>query len=514
MPLSNAPLTNFGTQVVTPATGAVVLYPRAVVSAKFIYNDGSEVNPTLLPSRVTVTFRPHHQCGTCEAEFNATAIPFDLRRLNGIFLSVFMAAVPTIDTDVQQQKYLQFVGYADSESVKRSPDGTHVVISARDLSSLLRDLKPMYVSYTESGATVGAAGGVAASTATALNPFMATALSALSTSPSQIDPTPLYSDSITSAINRILAWAGYDKGQFEIDDQSGRGNDVLSSLTDDRGTHGPIPIKHRDVSAWEAIEHAAALANVLVSVDLGKIVLRNPADAFALPTDPRTPPKYSFSFGRDLAGYVNALEVDVTKKFLHNRKGVRLVAVEAGGRNVISADYPPDAAVPPKHAPKLGGTKAKKARQLSLQVGGGVTNGSSLPDRPREVIAVGGDGVHSVEGLQKLAERYYRERSRQELEGTLVTHVWDDKLFALRNGNRIEIRVRPDMEAELTSRPDEASQVRFLKENFLVNETAAHVMLSQIRAQESTLFYLRSIAHEWSTDGARTTIDFVSIVEI
>lgn len=482
MPLNSQSATNFGTQVVTPSTGAIVLYPRAVVAAKFIYNDKTEANPTLLPSRATVTLRPHHQCGTCEVEFNATAIPFDLRRLNGIFLSVFEAALPHVDDDVQQQKYLQFVGYADSESVKRSPDGTHVVISARDLSSLLRDLKPMYVELTATG--------------------------------SLIDPTPLYSDSIISAINRILQWAGFDKGQFEIDDRSGRGNVPLTSLTDERGAHGPIPIKHRDVSAWEAIEHTAALANVLVSVDLGKIVLRNPADAFALPTDPRTPPKYSFSFGRDLAGYVNALEVDVTKKFLHNRKGVRLVAVEAGGRNVITADYPPDASVPPKHAPKLGGVKAAKPKKISLQVGGGVTNGSSLPDRPREVIAVGGDGVHSKEGLERLAERYYRERSRQELEGTLTTHVWDDKLFALRNGDRIEIRVRPDMEAELTSRPDEASQVRYLQENFLVNETAAHVMLSQIRAQESTLFYVRSISHEWSTTEAKTTIDFISIVEI
>jgi len=336
----------------------------------------------------------------------------------------------------------------------------------------------------------------------------------LSAAPAKMDPTPRYSDSIISATKRILRWAGLDNGQLEIRDDSGRGSDILSSLADERGASGPIPIKHRDVSAWEAIEHTPAIANVLVHVELGTIVFRNPADAFALPSDPRTPPAYSFSFGRDLANYKNAFEVDVTKKFLHNRRGVRLVSVEAGGRNVITADYPPDASVPPKHAPKLGGTKATKPRKISLQVGGGVASSSSVPERPREVIAVGGMGVHSVAGLQRLAERFYRERSRQELEGTLTTHFWDDKLFALRNGSRIEIRIRPEFEAELTSQPSEDAQVTFLKQNFLVNEAAARTMLAQINQQESTVFYVRSISHEWSTSAARTKIDFISIVEI
>lgn len=474
-------MASFDTTVATPSTGPIVLYPRAHVVAKYIYNDGSEVTTGLMPSRASVTLRPHHQAGTCEVEFNATAVPFDLRRLNGVFLSVFLGAVGTSDGDVQDEKYLQFVGYADSESVKRSPDGTQVTMRARDLSGLLRDLKPMYQVRTDTG--------------------------------SVLDPTPRYSDTLLQAIQRILQWAKMD-GVFEIRDDSGLGSTPLASLTNDRGVGGMIPIKHRDVSAWEAIEHAAAVCAVLVSVDLGKIVLRRPADAFALPEDPRTPPKYSFVFGEDRAGYTNAFELDVTKKFIRNRKGVRLIALAAGGRDVITADYPTDAQTPPKHAPKIGPTKQTKPRKVTLSVGGGVSNASSLNDPPRDVIAVGGDGVHSQEGLQKIAELYYRVRSRQELEGTLVTMVWDDKLFALRNGDRFEVRVKPELEADVLNQPDEGSQVAFLKKYFLVNDQAAKTMLAQIRGQESTLFYLRSICHEWSTDAARTTLDFISIVEV
>lgn len=480
MPVNNSG-PSWGTQVVTPTTGPIVLYPRAHVVAKYIYNDGTEVTTGLLPSKVSVTLRPHHQAGTCEVEFNAAAQPFDLRRLNGVFLSVFMGAAVAADEDIQKEKYLQFVGYADTESVKRSPDGTKITMAARDLSALLRDLKPMYQVITDTG--------------------------------SLLDPTPRYSDTLLGAVKRILQWAHLD-GVFEISDPSNLGSTQMSTLTDDRGIGGMIPIKHRDVSAWEAIEHAAAVCFALVSVDLGKIVFRHPRDAFALPEDPRSPPAYSFSFGEDRPGYVAVNELDVTKKFIRNRKGVRLIAQAPGGRSQITADYPPDSGIPPKHAPKLGATKQKKPRKVSVSVGGGVTNQSQLNDPPRDVIPVGGEGVHSKAGLLKLAELYYRARSRQELEGTLTTYIWDDKLFGLRFGDRFEIRVKPELATELLNQPSEDAQVLFLYDRFRVNAQAARVMLAQIRGQESTLFALRSISHEWTTSEAKSTLDFISIVEV
>lgn len=483
------PLTNYGVQTSTPTTGPIVLYPRAYVVVKYIYNDGTEAESGLVPSRVTVALHPHHQASMAEVEVSASAIPFDLRRLNGIFVTVYMGAADGMRRepergrgDVQRQQFMQFVGYCDAESVRRGPDGTMAVIRARDLSSLLRDLRPMYVTKYMDGTTV--------------------------------DPTPLYSDTILQATRRVLEWAGLQDA-FEIQDDSGLGSTPLSSLVkDERAVQGHVPVRHRDVSAWEAIEHAAAVANVLVHVELGKIVFRRPADAFALPTDPRTPPKYSFVFGKTLPGYVNAFEVEITKKFLHNRKGVRLVAFEPSSRQVITADFPPNNQVPPKHAPKLGATKQTKPRPVSITAGGGVLNASAVQDPPRDIIAVGGDGVHSVEGLTKLAERYYRERSRQELEGVLITKIWDDKLFALRNGDRIEIRVKPELEAELNNRPDEASAVAYLKRQLDVNDAAAKVMLAQVRNQESTVFYVRSVTHEWSPSGAQTRVDFISIVEL
>lgn len=481
MPLSNTQ-TAFGGQLKAPESGPIILYPRALAVVKYIYNDGTELNTNIAPSHVKVSRNPHHQCGTCEVEVNASAVPFDLRRLNGIFLSVYLGSVASMHADVQADKYLQFVGYADSERVMRSSDGTKVTIHARDLSSLLRDLKPMFPIITPAGV--------------------------------KIDPTPKYSDSIVSAINRILQWAGYTE-VYEIDDESGVGSTTLTKLVSENGISGNIPIRHRDVSAWEAIEHTGAVANVLVHVELGKIVLRPPRDAFALPEDPATPPSYSFIFGEVRQNYINAFEVDIQKKFIRNRKGVRLVAFDPDSRKVITADFPiGDSQIPPRHAPRIGGTKQSKPRKISLGTGGGVQNGNAIPDRPRDVIAVGGDGVHTTAALQDMAERYYRERSRQELEGSVVTHIWDDRLLNLRNGDRIEIRVKPELEADINNKPDEDSKVDYLKRRLGINDQAAHVMLSQIRARESTVFYLRSITHEWSTSGARSSIDFISIVEV
>lgn len=484
MPANSTGVASWGQELQTPVpTGPIVQYPRALASVKYIYNDSTEANTVMLPSRAIVSLRPHHQAGTCEVEFNAAAVPFDLRRLNGVFLSVYMGAAEHVGDDIQDMQHLQFVGYADSESVKRSSDGTQVTMQTRDLSALLRDRRPMYPVRLDTG--------------------------------SILDPTPLYSDTLIGAIKRILQWAKLD-GVYEIRDDSGLGSTPLSKLTDERGVQGVVPIlRHRDVSAWEAIEHAAAVCAALVSVDLGTLVIRRPQDAFPIPGDPRGAPAYSFVFGYEApAGYVNAIEVDVTKKFVINRKGVRLVALQAGGRQVITADYPPDAQVAPKHAPKLGATKQAKARKVAVAAGGGVSNTSQLPDAPRDVIVVGGDGVHSQDGLQKMAELFYRVRSRQELEGVLITHFWDDKLFNLRNGDRFELRVKPELETEVINQPDEGAQVRFLKQHFRVNEQAARVMLAQIRGQESILFYVRSIQHEWALDGARTTIDFISMIEI
>jgi hypothetical protein len=487
MPVNNTTGTaSWGTQVNTPATGPIIFYPRAVVSVKYVYNDDSEVTTLLVPSKVSVTRRPHHQAGTCEVEFNATAVPFDLKRLNGIFLRVYMGAMSSMDDSPVDskygQKYLEFAGFVDTESVKRSPDGTRVVLSARDLSSILRDRKPVYILERADG--------------------------------TQVNPTPKYSDTLLQAINRVLDWADCSD-VFEIQDDSGLGATPFSTLTDSRGLNGYIPIPKHEVSAWDIIDHCAGVLAFIVHVELGKIVLRRPQEAYALPDDPKTAPAYSFIFGDSRQGYVNALEVDVTKKFIRNRKGVRLVTTLPGGRGTITSDFPVTGKIPPKHAPQLGATKQTKPRKVSLTAGGGVSNGNTLSDPPRDVFVVADKGIHSQADLDKQAEMVYRVRSQQELEGTLVTRIWDEKLFGLRNGDRFEVLVKPELVAELINRPDEGSQVAFLRRYFRINEQAARIMLAQIRGQESTLFYLRSITHDWdAVSGAKTTVDFINLIGI
>jgi len=469
----------------------LVYYPRAFVVLKIVRPNGDDFESGFTPTSAEWTLPPHHEASTCEVTIETSALTFDPRSIHGIAIQLFMGAVRKVDDDVRKVQYLRFVGYVDSLDEEFTNKGLCVRLKARDLSSVLRDIKPLPISLT-----------------------------------------PKYSDTIQQAINRIVQGLGIDATEVDITDNgAGLLTRTLATSVAARHQSGYVPLK-REVTAWEAIEHACGLLNVLVSVDLGKIVLRKPTDAFgndkgillgsgagyAPPTPAfgltaagtaaaaavntalgQTDSAYTFVFGEEGS---NLLRVSYSKKFLRNRKGVRVISYDPTTRRAQYADFPSDALLLSRKRPKLGSTKQSHPRK---------TNQVNPP--PRDVFSIP-DGVHTKDALQSIAERIYRERSRQELDCHLETPVWDDDLFKLRNGSRITVKVTPRLEAELRNTKNTEAAVKLLKERMQMDEQTARALFNAIKNRESSLFYAHTIHHSWSMDRASTHVQFINLIDL
>lgn len=446
-----------------------VIYPRAWIECEIIFDDGDRTVTGIAPSSVAVSRNPHHQADTCEAEVNLSALTFGHRTVNNVFLTAFMGVVNTIDAPIKtsDRTNLQFCGYVDVMKDRRSKDGPVITLKARDLSSILRDATKLVAKRDQKGVI--------------------------------IDPTPRYSDTVRSAILRIFQWVGISEDILEISDPMDLGSIELSQAVSSRERSAYLPIK-RDASAWDAIEHVAALASVIVSVELGQLVLRPPSDLLGQVNGQPQPNAYEFVFGFDGA---NTLEVEREKKFIRNRKGVKVVGFDPKSRRSFSAVYPPDNQLPPKHMPRPRHTQHKTKPHTTTE--------PAPPDR--DIYTFGLEGLSSVDQAQKIAERIYIERAHQELEGSIVTRNWTPDLFKLRNGNRIGLTVSQRLEHELRNFNDAARKVQFLRDHLAIGEAEAQVLLKNTSKEERQMpVYLRSMKHQWSTRTYSTHVDVINLM--
>jgi hypothetical protein len=447
-----------------------VIYPRAWIECVVIFDDGDTTTTGMAPSNVTVSLNPHHQADTCEATVNLSALTFGHRTVTSIFVTVFMGVVNQINDLVYANKTNQvFCGYADVLSDRRSSKGPEITLRCRDLSGLLREQTKLIAKKDDNGVV--------------------------------LDPTPRYSDTVSSAIQRVLQWAQIDDDVLQVSDPYGLGSIKLSQAVSKREQNSYLPIK-RDASAWDAIEHVAALASVLVTVDGGNIVLRPPSDLLGEKGGKPQPSAASFIFGFDGA---NVLEVEREKKFLRNRRGVRVVAFDPISRKSISADYPPDGQLPPNH---YSAAKHKKhAKKASA------SSGSTPAPPDRDIYTFGLEGISSVDQALAIATRLWFERSRQETEGNLVTKNWTPGLFQLRNGSRVSIRVSQRLEQELRNFDDDNRKLEFLRTRLGVDTDAAQMLLrNAAREEENVPYYVRSVHHRWSPKSFQTNVDFINLL--
>lgn len=426
-------------------------YPRAWVQLSSTVGSVRQVDTGIVPARASVTRRSHSQAGEATVEIHGSALPFDPRLVAGVFVQVYLASPDTVGVDVRRAEWLRFVGFADELEPKRDEKGPTVRLKARDMSAVCRDFKPLPAAAH-----------------------------------------PRYDDTLETAINRILAATpgtrDPDGGEVRLSLRSSAlASMSLSSIAPRRTPSAPVQLA-RDATAWAAIEHVCGLLNVLVSVRLDEIVLRKPADVHGHNRAPVT----DFVFGGERA---NLLEVAERKKFIRNRKGVRVVALaprEPTGR--VEGVYPPDAELLRDRRP------SPRSRQ------------GSTAAVERDVFP--GTGLYTAEACRDLAERIYRERSRQEVEGSLKCPIWDDATLGLENGDRVTLSIDPDLAAELQGTRSNDARVTLLVRRLGISREAAAALI-ETADQRTATWYVRDVTHEFDADGVcSTSVEFINLIEL
>lgn len=451
-----------------------VIYPRALVALTIVFDGGNDVvNTDVIPARVTYVRNQHHTAGTCEVDIGLSALTFGQRVINNIFLAAFVGLAKGPYEAVKSDKNLRFIGYVDNMRDVRSAKGPVVTLKCRDLSAPFRDDKPLVTRSFPDG--------------------------------SKIDPTPKYNDTIKQAIERIFKWTGLDDNIIEISDPYGLGNTLLGNAVAERARNSMLPVKG-DSSAWEAIEHIGGMCNVLITVDRGKLVLRQPADIFGETNGVKDPIAYNFVFG--LADG-NALEVEREKNFTRNRKGVKVVAFDPKKKRSIVAEWPNSKDLAPRKRPKpkhTGASAGHAKEHAAKQV-------SNVPEDDRDIYDFSSDGVTSKDQALAIAKRIYSERSNQELSGSILTKNITDDLLDLTNGDRINLTVGQRLESELRRYDSTQRKIEFLSQQLGMNEDAARVLLQQTAQEQAvTPYYLRTMTCTWQTSGCEAHVDFINLM--
>lgn len=444
---------------------AIRFYPRALVKLRaFIVGEADPVDTAIVPHRLTSARTSHKQANTCEVELMAAALPFDPRQIEGVFISVFIGAVETMLDSADDPAFLRFVGYLDRSEIEHDDRGETVKLHARDLSSRMRDTKPLPVAFT-----------------------------------------PRYSDTLKQAISRC---ADSIPGIFDaigIIDNDAINTPLLSQVVGKRASKAQIELP-TDISVWGAIEHVCGMVGMLVTMELNNIIVKSAKDQFSGAHDPVA----TFIFGSDSA---NLLKASMEKKFLTNRKGIKLVANDPNTRERVEAVYPPDGKLhqqrrppPAKPATAHGAHTVPKPKVKSLA--------TQKSERDEFVLAT----AYTQTALDACAERIWRERSRQEVTGEIMSPLWEEDgndYLDLKNSDRIEIKIHPDLVVQVQKILDDNIAAKFLQDHIGVNLASALVLVRAARNPLTDLFYVHEAKTEFSSTGqASIDINYLNLIEI
>jgi hypothetical protein len=447
-------------------TERFVTYPRAAVQLSITLEGGAtgreEIRTGIIPSRAAVTKRPHNAAGDAEITILGSAMPFDPRQVAGIVMKLFLGEPGRVDGNVETRENLRFVGFVDEMHTVRDDKGPSVELKARDLSSILRDFKPI-----------------------------------------PADVVPRYSQTIGEAIEAIV---GATPGAADPDGAlrlrlravAGVTDRRLSVAAPARAARAPIHLP-RETTAWQAIEHVCGLVSLLVSVQLDEIIVREANDVYG---NSKTP-SVKFTFG---GADANLLSVESTKKFVRNRKGVKVTSFDPVRRVRLEAVYPADADVASDRRPHahVGGSAIRTPTRRHAARGAEID---------RDVFPA--NGITTQDALDRYAERLYRERSRQEIEGKIVSPVWTGETLSIENADRLEIEIDPDLAAEIRSAVDLRSAATLVERRLGVTAAAARILVRSAIYHPTDRWYARSITSEFDAEARSTvSVEFLNLIQV
>lgn len=409
-------------------------YPRAVIGLVVdVEKEDEPVEVLVVPRRVSVTRRPHTHADTCDVELDGTDIPFDPRAVRSVVVKVWMGnAASQYDDAWRTDEALRFLGYADTLDGEQEEDDT-ISFKVRDLSAQARDTKPLPTSAV-----------------------------------------PTYADTLGSAIRRVLdATPGGAALELDLVD----GDLPLGPLVSAAARTGPIHLEN-DMTAWAVIEYVAGLANRIVNVDIGVVRVQPTRNVYAQEADQE--PHVELVFNRETA---NTTKLATEKKFMRNRKGIRVVAWDPFRRERIEEDYPADEQLPPTG-------RASATRR-----------GRRTPPKPPERDVFPIQGVTTRAGAQEVAKGLWQQRSRQEMSVVVESPYFNDQFLSTVNGDRVRVQLNRVLAAGLNLRKPKRALVSEVMRRLVVSRRAAEVLVDAALHPGADLFYAHEVTLRWAPEG-------------
>lgn len=463
-------------------TGGVVLHPRAWVSMKMMIDGQPLADPLeFIPSKLSLRRGSHNKADECELTLDGSVLQLPLRNIDGAFVSVYLgsAASPEDIDSIKTAANRRFVGRWE-EADQDWAEAT-LKIKMQDLSRGLRAHKPVVSTVIRDPVTQKKI--------------------------KTIDPTPRFSDTLEEAVKKILSIVpGYEQDgpdptlTIRPTDALKQANlRSLVSSQDHRAQLGPVPLAPNG-SAWEAIEKLAGICALHVGVELREIVFRSPEEVFA-DSNPDPDKRIVFIIG---AANANAAPPTFHKRFVENRKGVKVVAMDTSTRKPVSAIWPPDKELPPAHIPK-----APKVHQKGVHKAPTAKKETEPP--ARDVFELD-PAAYSDSALLDQAKKIYLERATQECDGTIMTPFCDERILSLKNGARFFIKLTHDLDRKISEIGDDTLAARFLQQQLPgLSAQQADILLRVIRKPANDFWYCRSVTFDWPSEMI-AHVDFINLL--
>lgn len=410
-----------------------VIYPRAFVELHVgIFGTQESQLIQRIPSRVRLSRRSRDQADACEVTLAREALPLDPRSISGAFMSVWLGDIQPGDLPIDAEHNLRFMGFVDTMKTERSPDGAYTLsLDARDLSSVLREVKSL-----------------------------------------PEEARPHRGQALADAVQNILdAVPGAEELEIDVD-----GGDAPAAPA--RWSEAPLELPE-GLSAWGVIQHLADRAGKLVSVELDRVVFR----AIRSPAAEAQQPVTELVFG---APGANLKTLSTERKFVHARKPVQLVSIDAQTRERIEVVWP------------RGGLPTRRVSGRSRRRRRPRARTTAATERQVDIIAV--TGTYSRDQLEQLARDYYTERGRQDVKLEATSPLFADPLLALKFGDRVSVQLNPALVAGMPE-GSASARVRWIVERLGFEEEIAELLVRTAEDPLTDRFAVDEVTLEYSAEG-------------
>lgn len=434
----------------------------------------------IVPISASYRRRNHQQCGELELTVAGSALPFPPLAIMGCAVRLYMGLVHNPNeeakvstSEIRAEKNLRAIGYADQYTEKLGEKGPEVTFRCRDLTALFFDFKPV-----------------------------------------PAEAIPLYTDTLREAVGKIIrvVTQPFEDARLprpinlqEIPDAF---DPPLNAAAHHRGATGHV-IVDPNASAWAVILHVCGLVSATPRVYLDELRIEEPPESHgAVDTS-----AYSFVFGEETA---NILSIERTRKFQRNRRPVAMTCFDPEARAVIYARWPPkDQELrhtrPLQH---LGNRVQRHRRSTSSTSHSGRTRTVTPPKDNADYFAAP-NGISSPDALLAACKKAYDERKLGDLEGMLDTPDLTDDLLGIQHGDRITIKVKPNLEAELIHTSSDARTVDLLARRLGMDASTLSILIHAMRQFQTALYFVRSLSVEYRSDGkSSASIEFLKLIDI